>query len=243
MAPLARHFGRSDCQARVQQIRTWPTIRIVDEPPPTGRQGGRPGVKDSVAAPGAPVAPLDTVPKLLLRNAVEHGARPAIRHKDFGIWQTWTWARLRDEVRALAVGLRKLGLERGDAVAIIGDNRPRLYATLRRRAEPGRHSRARLPGLGGRRDGLRARARRGEVRHRRRTRSRSTSSSPSPTGCRSCSKIIYDEPRGLAELRSGQPAFLRARAGAGPRGDAPQRRAPPAGGSTRSPRARAPTSA
>ena len=87
-------------------------------------------MKDSVAAPGAPVAPLDTVPKLLLRNAVEHADRPAIRHKDYGIWQTWTWARLRDEVRALAVGLRKLGLERGETVAIIGDNRPRLYATF-----------------------------------------------------------------------------------------------------------------
>jgi long-chain acyl-CoA synthetase len=70
------------------------------------------------------------VPKLLLRNAAQYGSRPAMRRKDLGIWQTWTWAQLRDEVRALAVGLRKLGLERGDAVAIIGDNRPRLYATF-----------------------------------------------------------------------------------------------------------------
>ena len=94
--------------------------------------GGRSGkdVKDSVAVPGAQVAPLDTVPKLLLRNAGEHAERPAIRHKDYGIWQTWTWVRLCDEVRALAVGLRKLGLERGETVAIIGDNRPRLYATF-----------------------------------------------------------------------------------------------------------------
>src|SRR5262245_31724103 len=53
-----------------------------------------------------------------------------MRHKDFGIWQTWTWAHLRDEVRALAIGLRKLGFERGNAVAIIGDNRPCLYATF-----------------------------------------------------------------------------------------------------------------
>ena len=73
---------------------------------------------------------LDTLPKLLLRNAVQHADRPAMRHKDFGIWQTWTWAQLRDEVRAFAIGLSKLGLERGDAVAIIGDNRPRLYATF-----------------------------------------------------------------------------------------------------------------
>jgi len=73
---------------------------------------------------------LDTLPKLLLRNAAEYAERPAMRHKDFGIWQTWTWAQLRDEVRAFAVGLRKLGFERGDTVAIIGDNRPRLYATF-----------------------------------------------------------------------------------------------------------------
>ena len=72
----------------------------------------------------------DTVPKLLLRNAAQHAARPAMRHKDLGIWQTWTWAQLKDEVRAFALGLRKLGLNRGDAVAVIGDNRPRLYAAF-----------------------------------------------------------------------------------------------------------------
>ena len=73
---------------------------------------------------------LDTMPKLLLRNATTYALRPAIRHKDFGIWQTWTWAQLRQEVRALSIGLRKLDLKRGDTVAIIGDNRPRLYATF-----------------------------------------------------------------------------------------------------------------
>ena len=84
----------------------------------------------SVTASAGADAKLDTVPKLLLRNAAQHTDRPAMRHKDFGIWQTWTWRQLRDEVRAFAIGLRKLGLERGDAVAIIGDNRPRLYATF-----------------------------------------------------------------------------------------------------------------
>ena len=87
-------------------------------------------VKASQSASAVPGAKLDTVPKLLLRNAGQHAARPAMRHKDFGIWQTWTWADLRDEVRAFAVGLRKLGFERGNVVAIIGDNRPRLYATF-----------------------------------------------------------------------------------------------------------------
>ncbi|HJU31142.1 MAG TPA: AMP-binding protein [Hyphomicrobiaceae bacterium] len=90
-------------------------------------KGTNPGA--SAPADGAAGA-LDTLPKLLLRNAAKHGARPAMRHKDLGIWQTWTWRLLRDEVRDLAIGLRKLGFERGDAVAIIGDNRPRLYATF-----------------------------------------------------------------------------------------------------------------
>jgi long-chain acyl-CoA synthetase len=94
-------------------------------------QGAQVGGAAPVDAPaGASDAALDTLPKLLLRNAAEHAERPAMRHKDLGIWQTWTWRRLRDEVRAFAVGLRKLGIERGDAVAIIGDNRPRLYATF-----------------------------------------------------------------------------------------------------------------
>ncbi len=87
-------------------------------------------MKDPLAVPGATAAPLDTLPKLLLRNAAQHAARPAMRHKDLGIWQTWTWAQLLGEVRSLAIGLRKLGLERGDTVAIIGDNRPRLYASF-----------------------------------------------------------------------------------------------------------------
>jgi long-chain acyl-CoA synthetase len=86
------------------------------------------GASQSVAAAHADA--LDTVPKLLMFNAKVHGQRPAIRHKDFGIWQTWSWARLLREVRALSIGLRKLDLKRGDTVAIIGDNRPRLYATF-----------------------------------------------------------------------------------------------------------------
>jgi long-chain acyl-CoA synthetase len=72
----------------------------------------------------------DTVPKLLLRNAAQHGGRPAYREKDLGIWQTTTWAGALEQVRALAVGLYVLGLKRGETVAIIGDNRPCLYWTF-----------------------------------------------------------------------------------------------------------------
>ncbi|MGO9400106.1 MAG: AMP-binding protein [Xanthobacteraceae bacterium] len=50
-----------------------------------------------------------------------------MRHKDFGIWQTWTWAQMLEEIRAFSIGLAELGLKRGDKFAIIGSNRPRLY--------------------------------------------------------------------------------------------------------------------
>ena len=70
---------------------------------------------------------LDTLPKLLIHNAKAIGARPAMRHKDLGIWQTWTWAQMLEEVRAFSVGLSELGLKRGDKFTIVGNNRPRLY--------------------------------------------------------------------------------------------------------------------
>ncbi|MEZ5876918.1 MAG: AMP-binding protein [Tepidamorphaceae bacterium] len=72
----------------------------------------------------------DTFPKLLLRNAVKFANRPAIREKDLGIWQTWTWSQMLDEIRAFSIGLEALGLKPGDKVAIIGHNRPRLYWTF-----------------------------------------------------------------------------------------------------------------
>jgi len=72
----------------------------------------------------------DTFAKLLVRNAVRFADRPAMRHKDFGIWHTWTWAQLLAEVRAYAAGLSRLGLTRGDRIAIIGANRPKLYWSI-----------------------------------------------------------------------------------------------------------------
>ena len=75
-------------------------------------------------------AEADTFPKLLVHNARVHADRPALRHKYLGIWQTWTWTRLLDEVRAYAVGLHRLGVRRGDTVAIVGANRPRIYASV-----------------------------------------------------------------------------------------------------------------
>ena len=80
------------------------------------------------AQPALPdIAVHDTFPKLLAHNAAARGARIAVREKDLGIWQSWNWAETATEVRAFARGLQALGCRRGDAVAIVGDNRPRLY--------------------------------------------------------------------------------------------------------------------
>jgi long-chain acyl-CoA synthetase len=68
-----------------------------------------------------------TFPRLLLANAERLRTRPAMREKDLGVWQTWTWGAVAAEVRTLACGLAALGFKRGDTLAIIGDNRPRLY--------------------------------------------------------------------------------------------------------------------
>ena len=73
---------------------------------------------------------LDTFPKLLVRNAAQFSSRPAFRHKDLGIWQTWTWTEVAEIVRAYAAGLQRLGLHPGDTIAIVGSNRPKLYWTV-----------------------------------------------------------------------------------------------------------------
>ena len=76
----------------------------------------------------ADVADATTLPGLLLRNARDLGDRPAIREKDRGIWQTWSWREYHDQARDFALGVAALGFRRGDRLSVIGDNRPRLYA-------------------------------------------------------------------------------------------------------------------
>jgi long-chain acyl-CoA synthetase len=68
-----------------------------------------------------------TLPRLLRRNAEQMAALPAMREKNHGIWQTFTWAQYWEEVRDFALGLAAHGFRRGDKLAVIGDNRPRLY--------------------------------------------------------------------------------------------------------------------
>lgn len=66
----------------------------------------------------------------LVLNARRYSERPAFRHKDHGIWKTWTWSEAFEEIRAYSMGMKKLGIKAGDKVAIIGQNRPRLYWTF-----------------------------------------------------------------------------------------------------------------
>jgi long-chain acyl-CoA synthetase len=65
---------------------------------------------------------------------LEHAARrpraPALREKEYGIWQTITWAELAQLVRRLACGMAEAGVQRGQHVVVIGENRPRLYAAM-----------------------------------------------------------------------------------------------------------------
>ncbi len=71
------------------------------------------------------LAQYDTFPKLLLRNAERYADRKvAMREKEFGIWQGFTWREYHEHVKYFSLGLVSLGLSRGDKVAIIGDNRP-----------------------------------------------------------------------------------------------------------------------
>jgi long-chain acyl-CoA synthetase len=72
----------------------------------------------------------NTFPRLLKHHAEVRAARPSIREKDLGIWQTLTWGEMAVQVHAIAGGLAALGFKRGDRLAVIGENRPRLYASL-----------------------------------------------------------------------------------------------------------------
>ena len=69
----------------------------------------------------------DTFPKLVVANAERLGDKVAIREKDYGIWQSYTWREYLAQARLIALGLAALGFSRGDRTALIGDNRPQLY--------------------------------------------------------------------------------------------------------------------
>jgi long-chain acyl-CoA synthetase len=81
-------------------------------------------------AGGDGASALNTFPKLLLDRAERFADRHAIREKEFGIWRAQTWPEYRDQIRAFAMGLAAMGFQRGDKLAIVGDNRPRLYGAM-----------------------------------------------------------------------------------------------------------------
>jgi long-chain acyl-CoA synthetase len=60
----------------------------------------------------------DTLPKLFLKKSAERGERIAMREKDFGIWQSYSWNDYRAYASDIAHGLLSLGLQRGDVVSI-----------------------------------------------------------------------------------------------------------------------------
>ena len=71
-----------------------------------------------------------TFPRLLLEHARQRPGAPALREKEYGIWQTLSWSQLAALVRHIALGLAHAGLARGQHVVVIGENRPRLYASM-----------------------------------------------------------------------------------------------------------------
>ena len=73
---------------------------------------------------------LNSFPKLVRRNARDFANRAAYREKEFGIWQSWTWAEARDGIEAIARGFIAMGLEKGDHIAIVGRNRPYFYWSM-----------------------------------------------------------------------------------------------------------------
>jgi long-chain acyl-CoA synthetase len=71
-----------------------------------------------------------TFPQLLLKHAAERPDAPAMREKEYGIWQARSWTEMATLVEQLACGLHEMGLQRGEHMVVIGANRPQLYATL-----------------------------------------------------------------------------------------------------------------
>jgi long-chain acyl-CoA synthetase len=71
---------------------------------------------------------IKTFPQILLDNAKKYGdGKIAIREKNHGIWQSYTWQDYLEQVKDFTLGLASLGFKKGDKMAIVGDNRPQLY--------------------------------------------------------------------------------------------------------------------
>lgn len=71
-----------------------------------------------------------TIPELLDRNAQEYGDQIANREKEYGIWQSWTWKEVQNQVEEIALGYLALGIKEGEHIAVLGRNRPKLYWSM-----------------------------------------------------------------------------------------------------------------
>ena len=80
--------------------------------------------------PSPATAAPSTFPGLLLAHAASRPQAPAMREKEYGIWQSWSWAELAALVEQLACGLHQCGLRHGEHLVVVGANRPRLSATI-----------------------------------------------------------------------------------------------------------------
>ena len=84
------------------------------------------------AAQAAEVAKMGdtTFPRLLAKNAAERPNATAMREKDLGIWQSYTWLQMKDDAQAIAAAIEMAGFKQGMNFALIGENRPRLYIAM-----------------------------------------------------------------------------------------------------------------
>ncbi len=67
-----------------------------------------------------------SIPQLLRWRVQSTGEKVALREKDFGTWNSYTWDSYYDYVSRTGLGLQKLGLKKGDTIALIGDNIPEM---------------------------------------------------------------------------------------------------------------------
>jgi len=72
-----------------------------------------------------------TIPGICFEQAARMGERVALRRKELGIWRRITWADYARAVRWVGHALLVLGVQPGERVGVLGENRPEwLYADL-----------------------------------------------------------------------------------------------------------------
>ena len=68
-----------------------------------------------------------TVPKLLLENQQKFADKVWMRKKELGFWREYTWKEACGNIKSFSQGLMSLGFQRGDVMAILGDNDPHWF--------------------------------------------------------------------------------------------------------------------